>query len=470
MSKSIKESKRYYKSNLAKESIISPKSSTSRKPRNKRSSTKRIKKWSPEEDKILSNCIKKLNIKNFAEISKKIPGRTANQCRVRWKKIRKVLKRGQFSLHEDELLKEWIEKIGPKHWEQCGKFIQGRSGKQCREHWNNCLNPELIKGDWTTEEDFLIMHFYEKCNGSWKKINDLFNGRTENSIKNRFFSQLRKIATKKGNILEKSCCKIKLEELKKYLSVALSEQKKKFLSKSKMTEEELENYLNEKNLLIKNKILKKDKNSENMTTYSGDLESSEQNINKVKKKKFLIKRNRSEDDQTEDLSNKEQNRNYLRIENDIEELNDTIINLDEKIENNGNIIKLFISTNDSTYENKEENLSFNDIKSINNDNVNNKDEKLNFSFDSSTINNLNNFNSNLFECLDYKYKPSYEFLEKCGFYRADSKGNILIIDNNNSSIINKRASIDSYDEKKTIDNNDNGNKTIFQDLFKIEFF
>ena len=53
-----------------------------------------------------------------------------------------------------------------------------------------------------------------------------------------------------------------------------------------MTEEELENYLNEKNLLIKNKILKKDKNSENMTTYSGDLESSEQNINKVKKKNF----------------------------------------------------------------------------------------------------------------------------------------------------------------------------------------
>ena len=59
-----------------------------------------------------------------------------------------------------------------------------------------CLNPELVKGEWTSEEDFLIMYFYEQCNGSWKKIIPLFNGRTENSIKNRFFSQLRKIATK----------------------------------------------------------------------------------------------------------------------------------------------------------------------------------------------------------------------------------------------------------------------------------
>ena len=56
------------------------------------------------------------------------------------------------------------------------------------------------------------MYFYEKCNYSWKKLVLLFNGRTENSIKNRFFSELRKIATK--NSVEKiPCSKIKLEEL-----------------------------------------------------------------------------------------------------------------------------------------------------------------------------------------------------------------------------------------------------------------
>ena len=137
-----------------------------------------------------------------------------------------------------------------------------------------------------------------------------------------------------------------------------------------MTEEEFKNYLNEKNLLIKNKILEENENNENiLSTNCGDLENSEKKENKVKS--LFVKRNRSEDDLTEDLSNieNEQNPNYFRIENDIEELNDKTINLDEKIENNDNIIKLFISTNDSINDNKEENISFNDIKSISNDNV-----------------------------------------------------------------------------------------------------
>ena len=76
----------------------------------------------------------------------------------------------------------------------CGNFVKGRSGKQCREHWNNCLNPDLIKGDWTEEEDFLIMFFYEKCKGSWKKIVPLFPDSSndlginaDNSKKEKYF-------------------------------------------------------------------------------------------------------------------------------------------------------------------------------------------------------------------------------------------------------------------------------------------
>ena len=261
MSKNKNQGKILYQEKIKKRAYLS-----ASQTKNKKTQIRINKKWTKEEDLLLSNLIHMQKVRNWTEISKKMLGRTGFQCHLRWNKIKLGIKKGQWSIQEDKLLKEWIKKNGPKRWEQCGQFINGRSGKQCREHWNNCLNPDLVKGEWTAEEDFLIVQFYEKYDGSWKKIIPLFNGRTENSIKNRFFSQLRKIATKKGNILEKSCCKIKLEELKKYLSVALSEQKKKFLSKSKMTEEELENYLNEKNLLIKNKILKKDKNSENIST------------------------------------------------------------------------------------------------------------------------------------------------------------------------------------------------------------
>ena len=165
------------------------------------------------------------------------------------KKVRKSkkvpIKKGQWSLQEDNLLKEWVKQNGTKNWEACGRFIQGRRGKQCREHWNNCLNPDLVKGEWTEEEDFLIMFFYEKCKGSWKKIVSLFNGRIENSIKNRFYSKLRKHATKKMNPKERRrlCPKIKLHELKNYLNVALNEAKADFLKKSKMNEEQFNLFL-----------------------------------------------------------------------------------------------------------------------------------------------------------------------------------------------------------------------------------
>ena len=169
------------------------------------------------------------------------------------KQKRLPIKKGQWSSEEDKLLLEWVKKNGTKDWEACGRFVQGRKGKQCREHWNNCLSPGLVKGEWTQEEDFLIMFFYEKCNGSWKKIIPLFNGRIENDIKNRFYSQLRKHATKNMNPKERRrlCPKIKLNELKNYLNEALNEAKTYFLKKSKMNQEQFNLFIKKNEQKIK---------------------------------------------------------------------------------------------------------------------------------------------------------------------------------------------------------------------------
>lgn len=169
------------------------------------------------------------------------------------KQKRLPIKKGQWSSKEDKLLLEWVKKNGTKDWEACGRFVQGRKGKQCREHWNNCLSPGLVKGEWTEEEDFLIMFFYEKCNGSWKKIIPLFNGRIENDIKNRFYSQLRKHATKNMNPKERRrlCPKIKLNELKNYLNEALNEAKTYFLKKSKMNQEQFNLFIKKNEQKIK---------------------------------------------------------------------------------------------------------------------------------------------------------------------------------------------------------------------------
>ena len=220
------------------------------------------------------------------------------------KKTKKIsVKKGQWSSQEDKLLEQWVKTNGPKNWEACGRFIQGRKGKQCREHWNNCLNPELKKGNWGPEEDFLIMFFYEKCKGSWKKIIPLFDGRIENSIKNRFYSQLRKHATKNMEAKDRKrmIAKIKLNELKKYLNEALTETRNVLLKKTQMTQEQFELFLQKNEQKIK----------ENISSNDSDLESNESNEAEANlstnlggtfgekdsvKNSFIHKRKRTEDD------------------------------------------------------------------------------------------------------------------------------------------------------------------------------
>jgi len=116
------------------------------------------------------------------------------QCLHRWTKIlRPGLVKGPWTTEEDKQLLNWIKINGPCKWSKCSNIIQGRSGKQCRERWFNTLNPNVKKGNWSPEEEYNIFLLYEKFGSKWSKIASFFEGRTENSIKNRFYSTLRRI-------------------------------------------------------------------------------------------------------------------------------------------------------------------------------------------------------------------------------------------------------------------------------------
>ena len=97
---------------------------------------------------------------------------------LRKKSSKNIRIKGPWSAHEDQLLMKWIEVHGPKNWARCAETIKGRNGKQCREHWNNSLNYNILKGQWSTEEDLFIMVFYDKLDKSWKKMIPLFKSRT----------------------------------------------------------------------------------------------------------------------------------------------------------------------------------------------------------------------------------------------------------------------------------------------------
>jgi hypothetical protein len=229
-----------------------------------------IKTWSKEEDNRLLKLSKSNKYKTWLEISRMMTGRTPGQCADRWKQIQQERQnKGPWTEKEDIKLTNWVKTHNPIRWNECSLYMGNRSGKQCREHWNNCLNPNLVKGNWTSEEDFLIMYLYQKLNGSWAKIIDAFPGRTENSIKNRFFSQLRKIASRDSTSIEEPS-KIKKDELEqKYFNKVYNSTKTNFMKEKDINEKGLENYLEKIEQKMKEKK-SKDKNiiKEELETFS----------------------------------------------------------------------------------------------------------------------------------------------------------------------------------------------------------
>lgn len=110
------------------------------------------------------------------------------------KKAKKWLKEeeGKLTVH--------VETFGTQSWAQIARELNNdyhngksvRQGKHCRERWFNHLNPCLRKGDWTAEEDQLLDKYQREMGKCWSKIAKQMPGRTENQVKNRWNSLVRK--------------------------------------------------------------------------------------------------------------------------------------------------------------------------------------------------------------------------------------------------------------------------------------
>lgn len=113
--------------------------------------------------------------------------------------------KSQWTAEEDRLLLAHVETRGPTGWSLCAQQINEgcfkgrpiRQGKQCRERWHNHLNPNLCsnlysESGWTAKEDLDLLRLQQNLGKAWSQIAQQLPGRTENSVKNRWNSLVKR--------------------------------------------------------------------------------------------------------------------------------------------------------------------------------------------------------------------------------------------------------------------------------------
>ncbi len=124
-----------------------------------------------------------------------------DRCRKSWSQEVKFF----IIFQEDNILIKLVKKYGTKRWTDISKAmvdmfdLVGKTGKQCRERyinflfrWVNHLDPKINKLKWTIEEERKIFDAHKIYGNKWKVIAKNLDNRTDNSIKNHFYSILRK--------------------------------------------------------------------------------------------------------------------------------------------------------------------------------------------------------------------------------------------------------------------------------------
>ncbi|WOL12915.1 Myb-related protein 308 isoform X1 [Canna indica] len=107
--------------------------------------------------------------------------------------------KGAWTKEEDQKLIAYIKVHGEGCWRSLPKAAGLlRCGKSCRLRWINYLRPDLKRGNFTEEEDELIIKLHGLLGNKWSLIAGRLPGRTDNEIKNYWNTHIKRKLLSRG--------------------------------------------------------------------------------------------------------------------------------------------------------------------------------------------------------------------------------------------------------------------------------
>jgi hypothetical protein len=152
--------------------------------------------WSADDCELLKKLVEQSRdtAPRWNEIANNFSNHNAIDCLSKWQQLTQspVIKgKGSWTPEEDQILREKRAIYGRK-WAKIAAHLPGRQGKQCRERFVNHLDPALKKGEWSDDEEAILIAMHQQYGNRWANISDSLPGRSDNDVKNHWYSTIQR--------------------------------------------------------------------------------------------------------------------------------------------------------------------------------------------------------------------------------------------------------------------------------------